>query len=232
MSRRVKLDFKKDVFHIKYDEMIKYNKIRKVYIHENIIKIDYGSFFNKKDLEKVQFSKNSKVYTIPERCFEECNSLKEILLPKSLSKIEKNAFKNCYNIKELHLPNDIIEVDPDAFYGWNEDQVIYSPIELKQPLTNKAKIIVNKNEEEQIKEERIILNKDGENYFLIELKCGHVGRHRYIPITFPVIAKDLKSAVAIARRKGRVKRDHKDVVLSYELVNKERYDEQIKINEN
>lgn len=50
-------------------------------------------------------------------------------------------------------------------------------------------------------------------YFRVTAKCGHVGKNKYIPVEFPIQAKDRKEAAKIARNIPRVKHDHKDAIL-------------------
>ena len=61
-------------------------------------------------------------------------------------------------------------------------------------------------------------------YYIVTAKCGHVGRDKYIPISFPVIATSKSEAATIVRNKARVKHDHKNAILSVEEVDKEAYD--------
>lgn len=69
-------------------------------------------------------------------------------------------------------------------------------------------------------------------YFLVLCKCGHVGRRFYMPICFPVEAKDRKEAAAIARQIPRVKHDHKDAILFCNETDYEGFLEQSRINDN
>ena len=63
-----------------------------------------------------------------------------------------------------------------------------------------------------------------EKYYIVKAKCGHVGRDKYIPIDFPIKAKSKTEAAAIVRKKARVKKDHKDAVLSVVEVDKTTFD--------
>ncbi|MFW6319895.1 MAG: hypothetical protein ACOC1L_06875, partial [Bacillota bacterium] len=47
----------------------------------------------------------------------------------------------------------------------------------------------------------------------VTCKCGHVRKGFYIPITFPIIAKNRKAAAQIARKMPRVKHHHKHAIL-------------------
>ena len=55
---------------------------------------------------------------------------------------------------------------------------------------------------------------DGENdkYYAVVVKCGHVGVGYFIPVCFAVMAKDLESAIKLAKERSRVQRDRKDCV--------------------
>ena len=47
--------------------------------------------------------------------FHECNSLKEINLPETLTRIENNAFYNCDALTELNLPSQVKTINANAF---------------------------------------------------------------------------------------------------------------------
>lgn len=70
------------------------------------------------------------------------------------------------------------------------------------------------------------------NYYLVTTKCGHVGKNRYIPITFPVMAETGKEAAVIARQMPRVKHHHWDAILNCKKVNERLYKKQMRINDN
>ena len=67
-------------------------------------------------------------------------------------------------------------------------------------------------------------------YFIVEAKCGHVGRSNCIIISFPIIAETKKEAAQKARFIPRVKHDHKDAILSVVEVSKEEYWKQVEAN--
>lgn len=69
------------------------------------------------------------------------------------------------------------------------------------------------------------------SYYLVTAKCGHVGRQRYIPITFAITADNGKEAAKITRNIARVKHDHKDAILNVVKVSKEVYLNQMVENE-
>jgi len=49
-------------------------------------------------------------------------------------------------------------------------------------------------------------------YYAVKCKCGHVGRHNYILITYGIIAESAKEAAFIARWLPRCKHHHKDCI--------------------
>jgi len=70
------------------------------------------------------------------------------------------------------------------------------------------------------------------SYYLVECKCGHLGRYKQINITFPIEAENGIVASYEARMMPRVKRDHKDAVISCKKATYEEYLNQLYINEN
>ena len=68
------------------------------------------------------------------------------------------------------------------------------------------------------------------NYYLVLCKCGHVSRKFYMPIEFCIIAENGREAAKIAREIPRVKRHHKDAILSVSKVSKEEFDYQNMVN--
>src|SRR5690554_2207567 len=145
--------------------------------------------------------------------------------------IEKYAFKNCTAIDELILPDSVIHVDPTAFDGWKQHQTIYTKLKLKKPITCKANVIlINRASNEGMIE--TVRSKEKDKYYLVTVKCGHVGRHRYMPITFPIQATSKKEAVELVRKFPRVKRNHKDFVLDIKEVSMDTYNTKCQENKN
>ena len=60
-------------------------------------------------------------------------------------------------------------------------------------------------------------------YYAVTCKCGHVGKHTYMPITFPIKASDGKEAARVARTFPRVKHDKKDAILDVREIDYEEY---------
>lgn len=62
--------------------------------------------------------------------------------------------------------------------------------------------------------------------YLVTAKCGHVGRGKFIEITFPIAANTKKEAALITRNRGRVKHHWSDAIISVEQVDWNAYQEQ------
>lgn len=60
-------------------------------------------------------------------------------------------------------------------------------------------------------------------YFKVTAKQGHCGTGRYQPITFAIKAKDILSAISIAKKMPSVK--HNNFVLQAVMITKEEYKE-------
>lgn len=75
------------------------------------------------------------------------------------------------------------------------------------------------------------MNKNSNrHYYLVTVKCGHVGKNNYIPITFPTITKTASEAAMLIRNKGRVKHHQKDAILFVEETDYEGFLRQELIN--
>lgn len=67
-------------------------------------------------------------------------------------------------------------------------------------------------------------------YYKVTCKCGHVGRNKFIPISFPIMAQNGKDAAKLARYIPRVKHDRKDAILECKEITYEEYLQLKKIN--
>ncbi|AEF80180.1 hypothetical protein [Leadbettera azotonutricia] len=66
--------------------------------------------------------------------------------------------------------------------------------------------------------------KDNANhYFLVCCKCGHVGKRRFIPLVFPIRARDRLEADARGRAHPGVKHDNRTAVLWIKAATVEEY---------
>jgi len=68
------------------------------------------------------------------------------------------------------------------------------------------------------------------NYYVVTVKCGHVGRKNYIPIDMPVRASSSREAASMARNRGRVKHHWKDAIVDVKAVDAILFREIINVN--
>ena len=73
------------------------------------------------------------VYEIDESAFENCTSLRSVILPDSIKRIEKNAFKGCKNLKKITLPKTINNIGECAFSNCESLERIKLPEGINSP---------------------------------------------------------------------------------------------------
>lgn len=186
--------------------------IKKISFNTNLQIIDDYAFQDCTNLETLYFPKDTKIRIIPKHAFDGCCSLKHISLPSSLVSIQAYAFKDCTQIETLTIPIDVTSVDRHAFSGFKETQdiIVYKAY---GPFKDCKATITNLSDNEESTKESLEIKAQKQRYFAVTCKCGHVRKDFYIPITFPIIAKNRKAAAQIARNKPRVKHHHKYAIL-------------------
>ena len=132
--------------------------------------------------------------------------------------IKKYAFSGCTNIKHIVIPKEVIAVEAGAFDKWTEDQTIEMYSKFKFGVVCKAKIINHSISNDEVEENEIYEINDGKYMYSVLTKCGHVGRDRYMPINFAVVASSKKEAARVAREIPRVKHHHKDAILEVRQI--------------
>lgn len=88
--------------------------LEKIEIPSNVNEIGRAAFQDNESLKSVVFNGN-KITTIGELAFDECTSLKNIVLPDSIEEIGAKAFCECTNLTELTLPTNIKKIGGSAF---------------------------------------------------------------------------------------------------------------------
>ena len=58
-----------------------------------------------------------KKVSIEKYLFKGCTSLKQILIPSSVTKIDDNAFENCSNLESFVIPYSVTEIKSNIFVG-------------------------------------------------------------------------------------------------------------------
>lgn len=217
-KRDCKVEIPVETVHLASELFLRYYRLTKVTIHENVKKMGDSVFRDCRKLKKVKIFGESKLVVIPENCFRDCESLESFSIPTEVGVIKRYAFKNCTNIKHIVIPDTVIAIEAGAFDGWTKDQTIEMYQTFKFGCVCKANIINHAKEENEVLENEVFETNDGEYMYAVKTKCGHVGRHRYMEITFPVTAESKKEAAKIARNIPRVKHDHQDAILDVKQI--------------
>lgn len=82
---------------------------------ENVETIDRYAFSYCINLKNISFSNNSKLKTIGEGSFQNCDSLTDVKLPTGISEIGEYAFKGCKSLPSITLPANIKSIGSAAF---------------------------------------------------------------------------------------------------------------------
>ena len=225
-----KIEIPKQTVHIGKEAFKDNTKIAKVTIHHKVKKIGESAFEGCENLQRVKLFGESELVVIPEKCFKDCKSLKTFEIPEEVGVIKKYAFKGCTGIDYIEIPESVIAVEAGAFDKWTENQTIEMHSNFKFGIVCKAKIINHALDDNEVLEDEVYETADGKYMYSVLCKCGHVGRHRYMPIQFPVIAESKKEAAKIARKLPRVKHDHKDAIKKVRQISKSEYENLIREN--
>ena len=221
----MKLNIKQGTVHVEDTYLKQFKNIKKVSFPKSLRSLPIGAFYHQKELLKVYFEQDIALTKIPESCFQGCISLKTMMLPKSIVSIEKYAFKDTTSLEEFDIPSWIEYIDPLAFDGWKDNQIIY--------IYDQKHVGMIKTEAEVVllKEEDYHKDETSEGYYLVTVKGGHVGRQYYYPMQLPIRASSKKEASDRARYLPRVKKNHKDVVLSVEKISQSAFYQQVSNND-
>lgn len=94
--------------------------LRKVNLGKSLKYLGVGAFSGCRKLESVEFEQ-SACKEIPSHCFDNCKSLKEIVLPEGITKIGSNAFRDCGDLITIDLPESLREISRGSFYRCGYD---------------------------------------------------------------------------------------------------------------
>ena len=88
-------------------EAFKNKNFVKVNIPSSVTEIGKYAFDGCYSLQEVEFAKDSKLITIDEFAFSNCNYLKSMIIPSTVSSINSNAFYNCYSLVDLVIGENV-----------------------------------------------------------------------------------------------------------------------------
>ena len=90
-------------------------KSTKHIIAEQYVRFSNGSFARCKSLETLTLGGGNDI--LPQKLCEACTSLREVVLPDDIYRIDERAFYGCENLEKINLPNSVLYIDPTAFDG-------------------------------------------------------------------------------------------------------------------
>ena len=88
---------------------------KEIDIEKTVVSISTSAFEGKSTIEKVNFLGESNLKSIGPRAFQECGSLKVIVLPKGLETIGAHAFDSCTSLETIIIPEGVKSIDDFAF---------------------------------------------------------------------------------------------------------------------
>ena len=123
--------------------------IKHIDMPASLKEMGYGVFAGS-EIESVDFSKVTRLSTIPDATFGQCNKLKDVILPSSLEEFGSEVFEgsklknfdfskvssleviperflSSNSIKTLTIPNGVKEIEDEAFYVGNLEKMFLPP---------------------------------------------------------------------------------------------------------
>ena len=96
-------------------------KIKNIYIPEDVLVIGVNAFKNNEYIETVVLS--DSVVSIDESAFEGCTNLKKVTLNQRLERIASKAFKHTLQLHSIHLPAHLEVVESEVFMNSGLNQI-------------------------------------------------------------------------------------------------------------
>lgn len=114
--------------------------LRTVRFGDALRKIGNGCFSNCHSLKTVDLSLCSKLRRLPVECFQWCEALENVKLPKTLTGLSRSCFQYCEILKEFEFPENCVSVGLNCFGGCLELRKLVLPrkFNLKSEFTSFA----------------------------------------------------------------------------------------------
>lgn len=137
---------------------------------------------------------------IPDRCFRGCSSIETIKLPEHLEHIHNDAFQHCSALKSIEFPNSVYSIDFYAFYGCFSLTEVTFPSSLEYLGTNSFEYCTSL--EKVYFEEGFVLKKNPDYAYLPVLKGFVVGNPSLKEIHIPASYTELFDFVTYDMRES------------------------------
>lgn len=91
--------------------------LKEVILPEGIVSIQANAFQGCGALEQINFSETKNLKKVGSGAFANCISLKEVILPKTVTTVAGGAFANCIGLKSIVFPGNISEFGQAVLEG-------------------------------------------------------------------------------------------------------------------
>lgn len=91
--------------------------LKSITIPDSVTSLGHQLFSNCTSLETIDISTNSKLKSIGEYCFYNCNLIESLQIPNGVTKINKYTFAKCTNLTNLQLGSGITAFENTALEG-------------------------------------------------------------------------------------------------------------------
>lgn len=116
--------------------------IESVFIPKSVTKIGKKAFWHCTELTTVGFDRNSSFNSLPEECFKDCTSLKNVTFGR-IKYLEALVFNNCSTLERIDLTN-VMSIESTAFDGCtNLTDVVYQDTDSQEKATVSAQAFDN-----------------------------------------------------------------------------------------
>lgn len=116
--------------------------IESVFISKSVTNIGKKAFWHCTDLTTVGFDRNSSFKSLPEECFKDCTSLKNITFGR-INYLESLVFGNCSALERVDLTN-VMAIESTAFDGCDSlTDIVYQNTESEERATVSAQAFDN-----------------------------------------------------------------------------------------
>ncbi len=110
--------------------LIRNNVLQYLYIPQSIVSMKCKTngkavFLDDKNLSQVEFAPGSQMTELESNSFDGCG-IKEIVLPDGLTSIGKEAFLNCNSLKKVYIPRTVTFIDETAFSGVTDAEYYFT----------------------------------------------------------------------------------------------------------
>ncbi|SMC68766.1 Transglutaminase-like superfamily protein [Oscillospiraceae bacterium] len=75
----------------------------------------------------VEFAEGSNITSIGDCCFQDCDALEYVILPDTVTRLERGAFITCEDLEYIYLPEGLQYIGPSAFCYCDQLSYVYVP---------------------------------------------------------------------------------------------------------